>query len=495
MSTPSEPIGERMPTGITGLDDILGGGLPRSRSYLVQGRPGTGKTTLALQFLLEGVRNGERCLYITLSETEEEVRQVADSHGWSLDGIHVFDLTASPDDAGTQYTFFHPGEVELDEIVKRVLSEAERVKPVRVVIDSLTELRLLARDALRYRRQILAFKKIFSAYNAILILLAEQHPTETDSQIESLVHGIILLTSSLPDYGVPRRKLCVVKLRASKHGEGYHDFTIQTGGIVVYPRLIAAQHHAKFLPYRFTSGVAALDELTGGGLDAGTVTMIMGPAGAGKSTLAAQYALTAANGGKSIVLYNFDENRTTLLARTSALGIDLDSQINAGKVAIQHVEPAGTSPGEFTSIIRRAVEEDGVGLVVIDSINGYHEAMPEEHFLPAHLHELFTYLNQRGVATILVMEQHGLVGGLASPINVSYLADMMILLRYFEAGGEIRRAISAIKKRSGSHERVIREFHIGAQGIQVGQPLNEFRGVLTGQPEYFGGPGTLLDSK
>ena len=288
MSTPSEPIGQRVPTGIAGLDDILGGGLPRSRSYLVQGRPGTGKTTLALQFLLEGARNGERCLYISLSETEDEVRQVAESHGWSLDGIDVFDLTSSPDDAGTQYTFFHPGEVELDEIVKRVLNEGERVKPLRVVVDSLTELRLLARDPLRYRRQILAFKKVFSAYNATLILLAEQHAADTDAQIESLVHGIIVLTANLPDYGVRRRKLCVVKLRASKHREGYHDFTIQTGGIVVYPRLIAAEHHEKFIPQTYPSGVAALDELTGGGLDAGTVTLILGPAGAGKSTLAAQ---------------------------------------------------------------------------------------------------------------------------------------------------------------------------------------------------------------
>ena len=495
MSTPKKPIGRRVSTGIAGLDDVLGGGLPGSRAYLLQGRPGTGKTTLALEYLLEGVRAGEPGLYVTLSETMDEVLQVADSHGWSLDGVHVFDLTSSPESAGAgaPYTFFHPAEVELEEVVKRVFGEAERVKPLRVVIDSLTELRLLSRDPLRYRRQVLAFKQFFSDRHATLLLLTEQPATDADAQVESIVHGVIALDASLPDYGKPRRRLRVAKLRGSKHREGYHDFTIETGGIAIYPRLVAAEHQEKFVPRAFPSGVAALDELIGGGLDAGTATLILGPAGAGKSTLAAQYAVAAARAGKGAALYNFDETRATLLARTSALGIDLAGQLKAGKVAIRQLDPAEISPGEFAWMIRRAVEQEGAALVVIDSINGYYQAMPEERFLAAHLHELLSYLNRQGVATILVMEQFGMLGRMASPVDVSYLTDAVLLLRYFEAEGEIRQAISAIKRRSGDHERAIREFRIGAEGIEVGHPLKEFRGVLTGHPEYFGG-GTSLDS-
>lgn len=489
---------QRVATGVAGLDDILGGGLPRDRIYLLEGNPGTGKTTIALQFLLEGLRRGERGLYVTLSETREELRSVAESHGWSLEGLDIYDLAIPEGNAmeDTQYTLFHPSEVELTDTTKAVFSQVERVKPQRIVFDSLSEMRLLARDPLRYRRQILALKQYFVGRQCTVLLLDDHTSEGSDRQLESLAHGVIMLEHNAPGYGAPRRQLRVLKLRGVNYRGGYHDFNILTGGIVVYPRLIAAKHHTEFAAAALPSGIPGLDQLTGGGLNFGSSTLIMGPAGAGKSTLAAHYAFVAAEQGQTVVFYMFEELPAMLLARTKALGIDLEKHVAAGRVKIQQIDPAELSPGEFAHKVCHAVEQEDARVVIIDSINGYHNAMPEERFLTAHLRELLAFLNQQGVVTLLVMAQHGMIGGLTSlPADVSYVADAVILLRYFEAMGEIRQAISVAKKRSGGHERSIREFRLGPGGILVGEKLNEFRAVLSGQPEYIGKGGPLLKDK
>lgn len=473
----------------------MGGGLPGNRIYLLEGNPGTGKTTLALQFLLEGVRQGEPGLYVTLSETREELDEVAQSHGWSLDGINLFDL-ADPGEgaaADSQYTLFHPSEVELADTTKAVFDEVERVKPKRVVFDSLSEMRLLARDPLRYRRQILALKHFFIGRQCTVLLLDDHTSEISDRQLESLAHGVITLEHNSPGYGAPRRRLRILKLRGVKYGGGFHDFNIETGGIAVYPRLIAAEHTLEFTSMTLSSNVPELDRLTGGGLDAGTSTLILGPAGSGKSTLAAHYALVAAQQGKRAVLYSFEESPAIMLARVKAVGIDLAPHIKTGQIVIRQVDAAELSAGEFAHAACKAVEQDGAGLVIIDSMNGYLNAMPEERFLTLHLRELLTFLNQRGVVTLLIQAQHGMMGSTATvPFDVSYLADTVILLRYFEAAGEIRQAISVAKKRSGNHERSIREFSVGAGAIRVGKQLKEFRAVLSGQPEYVGDAGPLL---
>ena len=486
---------DRASTGVEGLDTILGGGLPRNRMYLVEGESGSGKTTLALQFLLEGVRRGERGLYITLSETKEELLAVARSHGWSLDDIDIFDLAVPKEEipSDTQYTLYHPSEVELGETTKGILDEVQRLKPARVVLDSLAEIRLQAREHLRYRRQILTIKQFFMGKQSTVLLVDDQTANTSDSLLESVFHGVILLSQVAVGYGPSRRKVLVLKVRGVKYRSGFHDLNIETGGLVIYPRLVDVEHQAHFKREILSSNVPELDTLTGGGLDAGTATLIMGPAGSGKSTLAAQFAVAAGESGKKIAFFVFDENPTTLLMRTRAIGLDLESLVKSGKAIIKQVEPGQLTPGEFSHLVRQTVERDKVSVIVIDSVNAYLESMPEERFLTAHVHELLSYLNHQGVLTLLILAQYGIVGGhMPVPVDLSYLADTVLLLRFFELAGDVRQALSVVKKRTGSHERTIREFRITSQGIQVGKPLRKFQGVLTGVPHYLGEAGPLL---
>ncbi|HEY0375859.1 MAG TPA: ATPase domain-containing protein [Pyrinomonadaceae bacterium] len=479
----------KMATGIEGLDNILEGGFPADRVYLVEGEPGTGKTTLALQFLLEGARRGETGLYVTLSETKEELHAVAESHGWSLDGFTIYESlpTASSLNPESQYTVFHPSEIELGETTSAVLEEVERIKPRRVVFDSLSEMRLLAREPLRFRRQILALKQYFAGRQSTVMLLDDKVTDGQELQVQSIAHGVVALEHLAVEYGAERRRLRVVKLRGSSFRGGYHDFNIETGGVVVFPRLVAAEHRQQFDKESVVSGVRELDALLGGGLDRGTSTLIIGPAGSGKSTLAAQFAASAAERGERTAVFIFDEIRETYLARAAGIGTDIQGYVDDGRITIQQVDPAELTPGEFAHSMRGCVDHDGARLVIIDSLNGYLNAMPEERFLTIQMHELLTYLNQQGVVTIVIMAQHGFLGtAMATPVDVSYLADTVLMLRYFEAGGEIRRALSVVKKRTGRHERAIRELEISASGIHVGEPLTDFQGVLTGVPIYSG---------
>ena len=471
-------------TGIEGLDDILAGGFARNRLFLVEGVPGSGKTTLALQFLLEGVRAGETVLYVTLSETEEELRSVATSHGWSLDGLTLRELTPSEEELAPdeQTMMFHAPEIELAATIKRVLDDVERLKPTRVVFDSLSEMRLLAGHALRYRRQILALKQFFSSRQCTVLLLDDMTATEHDLQMQSIAHGVVMLEHRQPEYGTQRRRLRVLKFRGVQFRGGFHDYAIQRGGLMVFPRLVAAEHRQTSNRGFLGSGVHALDELTGGGLSEGTSTLIVGAAGTGKSTLAAQFASAAAARGEKSALFIFDESPQTLVSRCEALRIPLAAAVDAGTISLQQIDPAELTPGELVHAIRQAVEA-GVKLVVLDSLNGYLNAMPEERFLIVQLHELLMYLGQQGVATILISAHQGLIGSqMTAVVDASYLADSVILLRYFELKGEVRQALSVLKKRGGPHERTIREFKLDANGIHVGQALREFRGVLTGVP-------------
>ena len=475
----------RVETSIPGLDAILGGGLPGERLYLVEGDPGTGKTTLALQFLRAGVQRGEPALYVTLSETHDELRAVAESHGWSLDGISIHELSSDASlRADTQYTVFHPSEVELGDTMNTVLATLERVRPRRVVFDSLSEMRLLARDALRYRRQILALKQFFVGHDCTVLLLDDRTSAAGDLQLQSIAHGVLRLETLLPDFGGARRRLRVMKLRGVAYTDGYHDYTIRTGGLEVFPRLVAAEHRVPFTKETVSSGVAALDTLVGGGLRRGTSTLVMGPAGSGKSLLASHFVHRAASRGEHAAVFIFDEGIDTYFAGTSGVGLDIEGLVRAGRVAVQQVDPAELSPGEFVARVRDSVERDDARVVMIDSLNGYLNAMPEERLLTLHLHELFSYLRQRGVLTISVMSQQGMLGQSLSPIDVSYLADAVVLLRFFEAGGVIRKAISMIKRRAGAHEPSIRELRISHAGIELGDPLTNFRGILTGVPQY-----------
>ncbi len=481
--------------GIPGLDKILRGGLPRNRIYLLEGNPGTGKTTLALQFLLEGTRRGEKGLYVTLSETRTELSAVARSHGWSLDDLTIYDLALPGDQSldDAQYTLYHPSEVELGETTKAVFSEVERVKPQRVVFDSLSEMRLLARDPLRYRRQILALKQFFIGRQSTVLLLDDHTSQESDRQLESLAHGVLTLSHRSPGYGGPRRSISVLKLRGVPYVGGNHDLNIETGGVVVFPRLVAADHPSVFTRETFSSGVENLDKLCGGGLDTGTATLILGPAGTGKSSIATQYVTAAAARGQKAAIFAFDEGIATTLDRSAGIGIDLAKHVNSGHVRLKQVDPAELSPGQFSDLICKSVEEDGAKVVVIDSLNGYNQAMPEEGFLTAHMHELLGYLNQQGVVTILIVAQHGLFGSnMAPPVDLSYLADTVLVLRYFESGGSVRKAVSVVKKRTGFHEETIREMRLTSTGIEVGDILTKFQGVLTGVPHYVGRPGELI---
>ncbi|HEX8088015.1 MAG TPA: ATPase domain-containing protein [Blastocatellia bacterium] len=476
-------------TGVEGLDKILRGGLPRNRIYLLEGNPGTGKTTLALQFLLEGMRLGEKGLYVTLSETKEELYAVARSHGWSLDDLAIYDLAVpegvSPEDG--QYTLYYPSEVELGETTKAVFEEVERVQPQRVVFDSLSEMRLLARDPLRYRRQILALKQFFIGRQSTVLLLDDHTSQESDRQLESLAHGVLILEHKSPRYGGPHRYLNMLKLRGVNYIGGYHDFAIKPGGMVVYPRLIASDHQKTTARQTISSGLKNLDRLTGGGLESGSANLFLGPAGTGKSTLAAQYVAAAAERDQNAAMFIFDEGLNALLDRSAGIGIDLAQHITSGRCVIRQIDPAEISAGEFSNMICESVEKGGAKVVIIDSLNGYMQAMPEEHFLTAHMHELLAYLNQQGVLTILVVGQHGLFGSnMPPPTDVSYLADTVILFRYFESSGRVRKAISVVKKRTSEHENSIRELRLTSKGIEVGDALTDFEGILTGLPRSTG---------
>jgi len=498
--TSSTPLtAERCPSGIEGFDDILTGGLPRDCVYLIQGDPGSGKTTLALQFLLEGLRRGESVFYVTLSETRQELLRVTQSHGWSLEAIPILELSAieqllKPE---AQTTVFHPSEVELNKVSKLLTDEAAKVRPARIVFDSLSEFRLLAETALRYRRQLLNLKRQFSQYRSTVLLLDDKmhrSGTEIDPHVLSLSHGVIEMEQLSPDYGVSRRRLRVLKLRGVKFREGYHDYSIETGGLRIFPRLVAAEHHRDFRREPVSSGVKELDDLLGGGLDRGTTTLILGTAGTGKSTLAMQYATQMGAKGEHGILFVFDETREIMLARAKALGLDLEPHIQNGFITVQQVDPAELSPGEFAARIRDSVDS-GCRLVVIDSLNGYLNAMPGERYLNSQLHELSSYCNQQGVVTILILAQHGLVAAAEAPVDLSYLSDTVVNMRYFEAAGEVRQSVAVIKKRSGHHEKTIREFKlVPGKGIQVGQPLKEFHSVLTGMPVFHGAAQQMLSA-
>lgn len=473
-------------TGISGLDDVLGGGFTSNRLYLIEGDPGSGKTTLALQFLMEGRRQGESSLYVTLSETKEELAGVASSHGWALDGLDICELIPSEESLlpEAQSRMFHPSEVELSETTKSVLAEVDRIKPQRIVFDSLSEMRLLAQNSLRYRRQILALKQFFSGRKCTVLLLDDRTSEAGDLQLHSLAHGVVTLEQLAPEYGAERRRLRIIKLRGKKFRGGFHDFSIIKGGLEVYPRLIASEHREPFETGQLGSGVPAVDAMLGGGFDRGTSALLMGPAGSGKSSLALQYCVAAAERGEHAIVYAFDESLTTLMARMKGLGMDMSPHVESGRIVVHQIDPAELSPGEFGHRVREGVEKHQARVIVIDSLNGYLNAMPEERFLTIQLHELLTYLGQRGVVTLLTVAQHGLIGTMRSPVDASYLADSVVLFRYFEAGGRLRRAISIVKKRSGSHEDTLRELRLTGQGLCVGEPLTNFHGVLTGTPMF-----------
>ncbi len=481
-------------TGIAGLDEILRGGLPARRLYLVDGAPGTGKTTLALQFLLAGTARHESGLYVTLSESREELEQVATSHGWSLDGIDVVELPTEDAEADREsYTIFHPAEVELQVVIDRMFATVEQSAAKLVVLDSLSEMRLLARDPLRFRRQILALKQFFSARECTALLLDDKTAPEGDLQLHSLAHGVVQLEHVALEYGAERRRLQVTKLRGRRFQGGYHDFRICTGGLAVYPRIARPEQTGEQLGRLLPSGSTELDALLGGGLPSGTSLLVTGPAGTGKSVLATQYACAAASRGEKVLFLLFDERLSTFTLRAEGLGMELREMIGDELLTLRQIEPTELSPGEFSHEIKRAVEEDGVKVVVIDSINGYLQSMPEERLLPVQVHELLSYLALRGVTCILTLVQRGIFG---SPVDeaadVSYLADNVVLLRYFEVSGTVRQAVSVVKKRSGDHERTIRECRVGRGGLHVGEPLHEFQGVLTGVPQYVGESGPLM---
>ena len=475
----------RLRTGIPGFDEVTQGGLIADRIYLVDGDPGAGKTTFALQFLLEGVRNGERCLYVTLSETRDELASGARSHGWSLEGLEVFELLADAQDLDgeDELTMLNPSEVELGETTRKVLEVVERTKPTRMVFDSLSEMRLLAQNSLRYRRQILALKQFFVGRACTVVLLDDRTAEGPDMQLHSIAHGVFSLEFKSPPYGQLRRELQIIKYRGSDFASGFHDFVIRTGGIRVFPRLVASDHLTAFTREMIPSGVRSLDSLLGGGIERGTSTLLMGPPGCGKSTIAMQYAVAAAERGGHAVAFAFDETKAALLARSTGLGLRIVEGTGAGQVMIRQIDPVEISPGEFAHVVRASVEEHDARVVVIDSLNGYLNAMPHSNYLTAQLHELLSYLNNRGVATFIVVAQSGMMGSnMTSPVDASYLADSVVMLRYFEHGGRIKKAISVLKKRTGAHEESIREMWFDEAGIHLSEPLLGLRGVLTGVP-------------
>ena len=481
----SVPTIERCNSGCEGLDDVLGGGFPAGHIYLVEGEPGTGKTTLALQFVTEGARNNEKILYVTLSESADELRAVAKTHGLALDPSAILEVRPSEQDLRPegQYTVFHPAEVELNDRVQAIMAEVDRRKPNRLVIDALSEVRMLAKDPLRYRRQVLSLKE-YAPENCTVLLLDDRSSRYADLELHSIVHGVISMDRMARNYGKTMRRIEVTKLRGCAFREGYHDYLIRSGGVVVFPRLVAAEYGAlQEDPTQAKSGIPELDKLTGGGLGRGTSTLLIGPAGCGKTTLALRWLTTASENGERAAAFIFEETIETLRARANGLGMNIDRHLRSGTMTISHLDPAEVSPGEFSDMVRHVVEKEKVRAVLIDSLNGFLQAMPGEQFLALHLHELLTYLNNRGVLTMMVLAQMGLVGSaMQTPIDVSYLADNILVLRYFEAHGNVRQAISMMKKRSGGHERSIRELTLGPDRIHVGSPLSDFQGILSGSP-------------
>ena len=483
-------------TGVSGMDNVLAGGFARGRLYLLEGSPGTGKTTLATQFLIEGAARGERCLYITLSETDGEMRESARSHGWDLAGIDVFELVPADDFLAEeqQQSLLYSSDLELGETTKRMLAVLRERKPDRVVLDSLSEIRLLAQGSLRYRREILALKHYFAQQMITVLMLDDLTAEATDKTVHSVAHAVIRLEELSPTYGSERRRLRVIKYRGRRFRGGYHDFVIETGGLRVFPRLISAEHKRSFERDVLTSQSKELDALLGGGVERGSSVLVLGPSGTGKSSLALTFVVAAIERGESAAMFIFDEEIGLLFSRARGLGIDLQAMVDTGKLLIEQVDAAQLSPGEFSELVRECVEQHEVRTIVMDSLNGYQAAMPEESALILHMHELLQYLNRQGATTFLTVAQHGLVGDMKAPVDITYLADTVVLLRYFEASGRVRRALSVIKKRTGPHEDTIREFRIGERGIRLGEPLTGFQGVLRGVPTFVGeGPALLAD--
>jgi len=484
-------------TGVDGLDDILAGGFSRGRLFLLEGSPGTGKTTLATQFLMEGARRGERCLYVTLSETEDEMRASALSHGWDLTNITLFELVP-PDsllDEEQQQSLLYSSDLELGETTKRIFEVYNTMKPDRIVLDSLSEIRLLAQSSLRYRRQILALKHFFAHQKTTVLMLDDLTAEAADKTVHSVAHAVIRLEELSPEYGPERRRMRIIKYRGRRFRGGYHDFVIDTGGIRVFPRLVSAEHKTPFSRDLLVSNTPEIDALLGGGLERGSSVLLLGPAGTGKSLLALTFVAASISRGERAAMFIFDEEIGLLFARAKGVGVDMQALVDSGSLLIEQIDAAEMSPGEFSDRVRHCVQTNGVRTIVIDSLNGYQAAMPEENALVLHMHELLQFLNRQGATTFLTVAQHGLVGDMKTPVDVTYLADTVILLRYFEASGRVRRAISIIKKRTGAHEDTIREYRIDRTGIRLGLPLTGFQGVLRGVPTFVGdGPALLEDA-
>jgi len=487
------PEQERASTGIPGLDNILGGGFPAHHLYLLEGTPGAGKTTLGLQFLRKGVERGEKGLYITLSETAAELQTVAASHGWSLEGIELFELvTAEGLSPAAEQSILHPSEVELGETTRGVMAAADRVQPSRVVFDSLSEMRLLAQNPLRYRRQVLALKSFFASRRCTVLMLDDRSNAQEDLQLHSIAHGVVSLDQSVDQYGPERRRVRVIKMRGIRFRGGEHDFSLDTGGLSVYPRLVAAEHRAAADSSLVSTGTKELDQLLGGGLARGSNTLFTGPSGVGKTTTAIACTRAALQRGEKAVYYLFDEGLATLLIRSKALGLAIEPFLASGQLQIQTLDPAEVSPGQFANMVRTAVE-DGAGTVVIDSLNAYLQAMSGDKHLLLQMHELLTYLNQRGIVTLLILAQHGIVGDVHGDVDLSYLSDGILLFRFFEARGQLLKAISVVKSRTSDHELTIREFRLGTSGVQVGEALTDFEGVMSGVAAYRGKLPLLSD--
>jgi circadian clock protein KaiC len=497
---------EKLTSGISGLDDILRGGFPKGCLYLITGTPGTGKTSLAIQFLLEGVVQGERSLYVTLSESRVEISKVARSHGWNLNGLEIEELIPSEHNlsADAQLTVFNPSEMELGETTEALIAAVNKHRPQRLVIDSLSEIRLIAQNPLRYRRQVLALKQFFGGHDCTVLMLDDRTGGIEDDHLQSIAHGVIVLEQLVNQFGAERRRVRVSKMRGVSFRGGYHDFAIRRGGLDIFPRLVASEHVTEFADEQLPSGNPQLDGLLGGGLPTGTSTLLLGPAGTGKSTVATQFATAAAARGQRVSMFVFDENIGTFRSRSRKLGLKIEDAMTNGLMSVQQVDPAELSSGEFATIVRRAAagthgSSKPASMIIIDSLNGYLNAMPEEKFLTAQLHELLAYLGQQGIVTIMTVTQAGMVGNMSSPVDTTYLADNVILFRFFEAAGTVRRALSVVKKRNGFHERTIRELDLDERGIVIGEPLTEFHGVLTGVPTYLGSldplQRTLRDGK